>query len=394
MDAIGSAKAIHKKVVEWRRELHRIPETDFDLVKTSQFVKDRLDEFGVEHRVMGRTGVVGLVREIKDSPTIALRADMDALPINEETGLPFASKNGKMHACGHDAHTAMLLGVARILSENRESLKGNVKLVFQPAEETTGGAKPMIEEGCLENPKVDAIFGLHIGHLFREVGNGQIGVRFGEMMAAVDSFIVKVRGRGGHGARPHQCVDPVTTAAEMIMGLQKIVSREIDPTHGAVVTVGMIKGGTTTNVIPEEVEFRGTIRTLNPDDRQFIEKRFAEMCSSIAEANRAKAEINYANYYPAVINDEEMTRVLAGAAAKIVGEEDVVEIRSPSMGAEDMAYYLQRTRGSFCSLGSGKKDGNNEYPHHHPKFDIDEDVLWIGPALFVQTVLDLSDGMI
>lgn len=388
MNIKEAAKGVHSDIIKWRRQLHKIPETGFDLFQTSQYVKDRLEEMGIEHKTMVQTGVLAIIRGRENGPTIALRADMDALPIKEETGLAYASTNNCMHACGHDAHTAMLLGVAKILSENKSMLKGNVKLIFQPAEETTGGAKPMIDEGCMENPKVDAVIGLHIGQLFNEVGNGQIGIRYGSMMAAVDSFVIKVKGKGGHVARPHQCVDPITTAAEMITAFQRIISREIDPTHGAVLTVGMIQGGTTTNVIPETVEFKGTIRTLDPDDRVFIEKRVKEMCELIAKANRTEAEIYYGNFYPAVVNDEEFTRRFAKSAEKIVGSENVVEIKSPSMGAEDMAYYLLESPGTFCSLGSYKPDVDMHYPHHHPKFDINEDVLWIGPAVFIQAVLD------
>lgn len=388
MNIEQSAKDILSEIIEWRRQLHRIPEIGFDLFQTSQFVKDRLNEMDISYQNMAGTGILAVINGEKLGPTIALRADMDGLPIKEETGLDYASLNGNMHACGHDAHTAMLLGVAKILAENKHLLKGTVKLIFQPAEETTGGAKIMIDEGCMEAPQVDAIIGLHIGRLFKEVGNGQIGIRYGSMMAAVDSFCVKVRGQGGHGARPHQCIDPITTSAEIITSLQRIVSREIDPTHDAVLSICMIQGGTTTNVIPEEVEFKGTIRTLDKEDRFLIEKRFKEICTSIADANRAEAEITYGHFYPAVVNDEDFTRCFAESAAKIVGSKNIVKIKTPNMGAEDMAYYLLETKGTFCILGSFILDVNKEYPHHHPKFDINEDILWVGPAIFVQTVMD------
>ncbi len=388
MNAKQSAKDIHSDIIEWRRRLHQIPEIGFDLFQTSQFVKDRLNEMGISYETMARTGVLALISGDETGPTIALRADMDGLPIKEETGLDYASVNGNMHACGHDAHTAMLLGTAKILAENKDLLKGTVKMIFQPAEETTGGAKIMIDEGCMKGPHVDAVIGLHIGQLFKEVGDGQIGIRYGSMMAAVDSFSVKVRGHGGHGARPHQCIDPIITSSEMITSLQRIVSREIDPTHEAVLSICMIQGGTTTNVIPETVEFKGTIRTLDQDDRLFIEKRFREICASIAQANRAEAEITYGKFYPAVLNDEDFTRFFAKSAAKIVGKRNIVEIKRPGMGAEDMAYYLLETKGTFFSLGSFRSDRDTQYPHHHPKFDINEDVLWIGPAVFAQTVID------
>ncbi len=388
MNAKQCAQDLHSDIIEWRRRLHQIPEIGFDLFQTCQFVKDRLNEMGISYENMAGTGVLATICGEETGPTIALRADMDGLPIKEETGLDYASVNGNMHACGHDAHTAMLLGTAKILAENKNLLKGTVKMIFQPAEETTGGAKIMIDEGCMKNPHVDAVIGLHIGQLFKEVGDGQIGIRYGSMMAAVDSFIVNVRGQGGHGARPHQCIDPIIASAEMITSLQRIVSREIDPTHEAVLSICMIQGGTTTNVIPEAVEFKGTIRTLDKDDRLFIEKRFKEICSSIAHANRAEAEITYGKFYPAVVNDEDFTRFFAESAAKIVGKRNIVEIKTPGMGAEDMAYYLLETKGTFFSLGSFRSDRDTQYPHHHSKFDINEDVLWIGPAVFAQTVID------
>jgi len=389
VDVKKSAKVIHTEIKKWRHELHKIPEIGFELFKTSQYIKERLDEIAIEYRDVAKTGIAAIINGEKPGPTIALRADMDALPIKEETGLPYASTNGYMHACGHDAHTAMLLGTAKILSKNKEILKGKVKLFFQPAEETTGGAKPMIEEGCMENPKVDAVLGLHINQIFRELGNGQIGIYYGAMMAAADTFVIKVIGKGGHGAKPHLCVDPITTAAEMITTLQRIISREINPTHPAVITVGKIEGGTTTNVIPEKVEFEGTVRTLDPDDRIYIKKRIREMCESIAKANRAEIEIHYSHSYPATINDRGFTRKFVKSAEKIVGKENIVEIKEPSMGADDMAYFLQEVPGTFFYLGShNPKTTRLTYPIHHPKFDIDEDIMWIGSAVFAQTVLD------
>ena len=230
MDIDRYVNDIKHEIINWRRELHTIPEIDFDLFKTSQYIKNELDEMGIPYvNMMAKVGICAIINGCTDGPTIALRSDMDGLPIKEETGLSFASENGYMHACGHDAHMAMLLGAAKILSKNKDKLTGNVKLFFQPAEENEGGAKPMINEGCLDNPKVDAIFGLHVGDFFKEVGHGMVGVHHSTAMASVDKFIVKVIGKGGHGGSPHNCCDPIVATCEIISSLQRIVSREISP---------------------------------------------------------------------------------------------------------------------------------------------------------------------
>lgn len=388
MDINSEVKKIEDNIIEWRRELHKIPEYDFNLYKTSEFIKRKLDEFGVEYRTAAKTGIIATIYGKESGPTIGLRADMDALPIKEETDLPFKSTNeGYMHACGHDAHVAMLLGVAKILSENKGNLVGNIRLIFQPAEETTGGAKIMIEEGCLDNPKVDYIIGAHVGTLFKEVGNGQVGFRNGGMMAAVDSFSIKVKGKGGHGALPHLCVDPIVISSEIITSMQKIVGREINPTHPVVITTGMIHGGTDVNIIPEEVTFKGTIRTLYKEDRALVEDRIKRIAHETTSANRTSASVEYNNYYPAVINNENVTNKVRESAKKIISTQDIVEIKEPAMTAEDMSYYLNEVPGTFFILGSSKKaDDGNIYPHHHPKFDIDESVLWIGTATFIQFI--------
>jgi len=389
LDIITEVKKIENDIINWRRELHKIPEYGFDLYETSEYIQKKLRDFKIEYRLAAKTGIIATIFGKKSGPTIGIRADMDALPIKEETNLSFKSNSNYMHACGHDAHMAILLGTAKILSENRDSIAGNVRLIFQPAEETTGGAKIMIEEGCLDNPKVDSIVGLHIGSLFKEVNNGQIGIKFGEMMAAVDSFSIKVKGKGGHGALPHLCVDPIVISAEIVTSLQKIVSREINPTHAAVITTGMICGGTDFNIIPECVNFKGTIRTLFEEDRDLIEERIKSIVNQTAAANRTTAEIDYNHYYPTVINNEAVTKKILEATKKVVDSGNIVEIKEPALTAEDMSYYLKKVPGTFFLLGSSKKAGDGiAYPHHHPKFDIDENVLWIGVATFVQFVHD------
>ena len=389
MNVISEVKSIEKDIINWRRELHQIPEYSFDLYKTSRFVQDKLKKFNIEYRIAANTGVIATIYGSRPGKTVAVRADMDALPIKEETNLPFSSKNDFMHACGHDAHSAILLGAAKILSEHKDEINGNVRLIFQPAEETTGGAKIMIDEGCLENPKVDCIIGLHIGSLVKEGRNCKIGIKKGSLMASVDSFSVKIRGNGGHGALPHMCVDPIVASAEIITSLQRIISRELNPLHGGVITVGMISGGTDFNIIPEEVMFKGTIRLLDKDDRDFVGKRVKEIISETARAGRTTADIDYNQYYPAVVNNDFITDKLGESAKDIVGYQNVVSINEAALTAEDVSYYLNEVPGTFFILGSSKRnEDGNFYPHHHPKFDIDESVLWIGTATFLQFIKD------
>lgn len=389
IDAKVEAKKIESEIIGFRRDLHRIPEIHDDLPQTTAYIRGLLDEWGVEYRTCSNSGIVVVIRGSQPGKTIGFRADMDALPVKEETGLPFASTNDNMHACGHDAHTAMLLGATKILNENRSELKGNVVCVFQPAEETTGGAKIMVEEGCLDDPKVDRFFSFHIGGLFPTVDTGCFGYKKGPLMAGVSSFFVKIHGVGGHGARPHECVDPVVVMAEMIQSLQKLASREINPTHGVVVTVGMVKAGTIVNVIPTDAEFAGTIRYLSPEDGDHITKRVPELLESIAKANRATADVEVIQYYPPTVNDPEATDFFIEEAKKIVGEKNVVEIPEPSTGTEDVTYYINHTQGCFGILGSWKAHSDGVcYPHHNSKFDIDESVFWMGTAFFVQSALD------
>lgn len=388
-DARAEAKKLEQSIINWRRDLHQIPEIHDELPLTTAYIKKCMEEEGIEYKTYSNGGITCVIRGAEDGPTIGFRADMDALPVKEETGLPFASKNNYMHACGHDAHTAMLIGAMKILNSNKESLKGNIVCIFQPAEETTGGAEIMVNEGCLDDPKVDMFCSLHIGSLFDSVGNGKIGIKKGSMMAGVSSFFVTVKGKGGHGARPNECIDPILISCEMIQSLQKIVSRELSPVHGAVVTVGQINGGTMVNVIPDEVNFAGTIRTLTPDDSEYIKKRIKELVEGIAKASGATANVEFKEYYPPTVNDSIAVDFFANAAEKIVGENNIVEIQEPIMGTEDVTYYIRHTQGCYAVLGSWKKHSDGEYyPHHNPRFHIDESVLWIGSAVFCQCAID------
>lgn len=381
------AKALEKEIIDWRRELHKMPEIAYELPETSKFIRNKLEQLKIEYNVIGQTGVCGTLYGADRSVTIALRSDMDGLPIREATGLEFASQNeGSMHACGHDAHMAMLLGAATILAKHREELPVNVRLIFQPAEENVGGAQTMIAEGCLENPHVDMIFGLHVGNLSDEISCGQIGVRAGAMMASVDDFRMTIKGKGGHGAAPHQCVDPIAISGEIICALQRIISRELPPTNPAVVTIGKIVGGQAFNIIPDKVELEGCIRTLCDGDRDFIQKRFLEIVHGTCSANRAAAEIDYIRKYPVLVNDETAVQKLVKASIDIVGEKNTILLKNPVMASEDMAYYLNEIPGAFFYLGTNNEEKGIEKPNHHPGFNVDEDVLWIGTSILVQCV--------
>ncbi len=388
MDIKEMARSIHQDVIKWRRDLHRIPEIGFELDRTSGYIRGCLDQLGIPYHLAARTGIVALIEGGSPGPTVALRADMDALPIREETGLSFASDNGNMHACGHDAHMAMLLGTTKIINNMRDKLKGRVKLLFQPGEEGYGGAAEMIAGGCLENPSVDTVYGLHVGQIFPAVGTGQIGICAGPILAASTAFKVTVKGKSTHGALPHLGVDAIIVAAEIILALQKIVSREIDPLDSAVLTVGTIEGGEALNIVAPRVTFGGDFRTLHDKDRKFITARLEELSYSIAKANRAEVEVDILGGYPPTVNNPQLAKIVIEAASGVIGKGNVVEIKKPNMGTEDMSLYLEKVPGAFFVLGTGNPEKGITYPHHNSKFNVDEETLWIGPALFARLVFD------
>ncbi len=374
---IKLARELSDYIIKIRREIHMNPELAFEEFKTSKLVKDELGKLGIDVLETAKTGVIGILKGKKEKPVVALRADMDALPINEENDIPYKSRiPGKMHACGHDAHVAMLLGAARVLSEIRDDLKCTVKFIFQPAEEKGLGAKKVIEEGHLEG--VDAIFGLHV---WSELESGKIGIRDGPTLAGADAFEVRIKGKGGHAAAPHETVDPIVIAADLINAYQKIVTREVNPLDNVVITVAKISAGTTHNVIPEEAVMLGTIRTFRKEVREYVIKRMKEISEGYARALRAKAEfkLKEAGIPPTVNNSE-----LATFARRLLSEVGIAEVVSdvkPSMGAEDFALYAEKVKGLYIFLGIRNKEKGIVYPHHHPRFNIDEDVLWIGTAI-------------
>jgi len=385
----NEVKDIQEDIVKWRRDLHQIPEVGLEVPKTAGYIAERLKEMGIEHKNnVGGHGVIGLIKGNGEGKTILLGADMDALAIKEETGLPFASTNGNMHACGHDSHAAMLLGAAKVLNKHRDSFKGNIKLLFQPGEEGPGGAKPMIEDGAMENPKVDAALALHIGVIFKEVETGQVGVSYGNIMACLDRFKIKIIGKGCHGAMPNQGVDPITIAGQVISSIQTIVSREIKPTCPAVVTIGTLHAGTAYNIIPDFVEIEGTARALDQETRERIAASIESIVAGITKGMHGDYEYIYTFGYPPVVNDAEFTKGFVESAKKIVGEKDILELKEPTMGGEDMSYYLEMVPGTFFFLGGINEKKGITYPHHNSKFDLDEDVFWRGSALLAQGAID------
>lgn len=393
MDILNEVSIVEEDIIRWRRDLHRMPELGLELPKTVKYVCDRLDEMGIPyHTLVNGNAVVALIEGDSKGKTIGIRADMDALPVKEETGLDFASVNGCMHACGHDGHTAVLLGTAKVLNKFKSELNGNVKLLFQPGEEYPGGAQPMIEEGALENPKVDAVIGLHEGRISEAVTKGKIGVTYGPMMASMDRIFIRIIGKGSHGAYPEDSVDPISTAAEVISALQRVVSREIKAVEPAVLSITRIQGGFNQNVIPGEVELEGTVRTFNNETRQFIAKRIDEITKGITGAMRATYELQYDFKYPPLINNKEFTEFFVRSAQKVIPTEDIVEMEHPVMGGEDMAYFLEKVPGTFFFLSNPGEIEGQTYPHHNPRFDIDEAFLKRGAALFVQTVFDYLNG--
>jgi len=377
------ARGFQKQLVKWRRQLHRCPEAGAEVPETAAFVAGRLAAMGLEvRRGVGGHGVVATLKGKRKGRTLAIRSDMDGLLVREETGLPFTSRNeGRMHACGHDAHMSMTLGAAKLLSARRRELSGNVKFLFQPAEEGPGGARPMIEDGALKNPAVDAVIGMHIGNIWKEAKLGQVYVAHGSMMACLDRIDVTIKGKSGHGAMPHRAVDPVSIACHVVAALQTIVSREMNPAEPAVVTIGKITGGSTYNVIPGEVVFEGTVRALKQELREFLNKRIEAIIRGVTAAMRGEYEYRYTCGYPPLVNDAKFTEEFAEVAREIVGPKNVREIPEPSMGGEDMAYFLNAVPGTYFFLGGCNPKKGQVHPHHHSKFDVDEDVLWTGTAL-------------
>jgi amidohydrolase len=373
---------LEAKAVAWRRHLHAHPELSFEEHETSQYVYDRLAEIGgLELERPTPTSVVAHLRSPRAGRTLALRADIDALPITEETGLEFAStRPGAMHACGHDGHTAMLLAAATALVERRDELAGEIRFIFQHAEEKLpGGARELVAAGVMEG--VDLVVG---AHLFADVEAGQVAVPVGPLAAAADEFTAEIRGRGGHAAAPHEATDPIVAAAEIVLSLQHVVSRNVDPIKSAVVSVTQIHAGTAKNIIPEAVQLAGTVRTFDPEVRSAIREAMERVLRGVSEAHGATYEFDYSEGYDAVLNDADAAALVRAAAVAELGEDAIVH-QPPIMGGEDFSAYLTAAPGVFFIVGAG---GKGAFPHHHPRFTIDEAAFRSGIAVFVRTALD------
>ena len=384
---------LHERVKSHRRYFHSHPELSMEEVDTSRKIAAILADLGYENVRIGTagrpTGVVADLNSDKPGRCIALRADMDALHIKETTGLPFASENeGVMHACGHDAHIAILLGVAELIIKTRDSFPWKVRLIFQPSEESGSfpGARAMVGENVLDG--VDAITGLHV---WMDVPSGKIGYRKGPLMASADKWEVRLQGKGGHGAVPHMAIDPTLAAGHLITMIQSIVSRETDPLESIVVSVGKMEAGSAFNIIPDSVYLLGTTRTFNPELRKELPGRMKRIVENVSNAMRCEAEFDYHNNLPPTVNDPDFTEQASAAAKRMFGENRVIEI-APTMGAEDFSFYLEKIPGSFFFLGIGDKSKGITAPHHHPKFQVDEDVLADGVALIAGVAANYLAG--
>ena len=397
IDFLAQARELFPYTQTLRRDFHMHPELGFREIRTGGIVAKELESLGIEvTKGVGRTGVVGLLEGARPGPTLLLRFDMDALPILEETGAEYASqKSGVMHACGHDGHTAIGLTVAKMLNAHRDQLTGTIKFCFQPSEEgnngeEVGGAEMMMRDGVLDSPKVDMTLALH---LWNEKPLGWLGVAQGPVMAGAEIFSVKITGKGGHGAVPHATVDPVVAAATIVNALQSIVSRNVAPLETAVVSVTTIHGGTAFNVIPQEVMLEGTIRTFDSGVRQKVVERFEQIARGVGEGLGCQIEVDIKRLTPALVNNDSVTAQVQETARRVLSESNLDTAGYITMGAEDMAFMLEKVPGCFFFIGSNDKARHLDYGHHHPKFDFDEEALVRGAALMAAAAMDvLGDG--
>lgn len=382
------ANAQHAELVNIRRHLHENPELGFEEVATAQYIADYLAGLGLEvTSQVAKTGVVALLRGARPGKTVAIRADMDALPIQELNEVPYKSKHpGKMHACGHDAHVAAAIGAARILWELRDQINGNVKFIFQPAEEAPGGAEPMIAAGVLENPAVDAIIG---GHVWGSLESGIIEVMSGPTMASSDIIRLKIIGKGGHAAQPHTTIDPIVIASEIVGALQKIVSRQTDPFEAVVISICSFHAGDVFNVIPHSAYLEGAVRTLNNELRQELPHKIEKIIRGITEPYGATYELDYYLGYPVTVNDPGVTETVRKAAVSVLGADKVRVAARASMGGEDYAYFLNKVPGTYIRIGTRNPEKGICQEMHHPRFDIDEAVLELTPVVYAQAAFDL-----
>ncbi|WGT67989.1 M20 metallopeptidase family protein [cyanobacterium endosymbiont of Epithemia clementina EcSB] len=376
-------RSCRSKLVQWRRQFHIQPELGFQEQATGAFIAKTLTKIGIPHQTgIAKTGIVATITSPYPGPVLAIRSDIDALPIQEESEVPYRSQNsGIMHACGHDGHMASALGTAYYLWHHRHNFKGTVKIIFQPAEENSGGAKLMIDQGILKNPDVDAIIGLHLWNNFPL---GTVRVSSGPLMAAVECFRLDIFGKGGHDGMPDQTVDSVVVSAQIVNALQTIVSRSVNPLNSAVVTVGELHAGTGLNVIADKARMSGTVRYFNPNLKGYFGKRIEEIVAGICQTFGATYELDYWWLYPPVINDEKMADLVRSVAIDVTETYEGIISSCQTMGGEDMSFFLQEIPGCYFFLGSANQDKGFTYPHHHPRFDFDETALLIGVEIFVR----------
>ncbi|QTL96494.1 amidohydrolase [Iocasia frigidifontis] len=386
----NTVNKIKDKLISIRRDIHMYPELGFEEKRTASIIEKELSSLGIEVKTgVAGTGLVGLIKGRQEKPVVGLRADMDALSITEKNKSSYVSRyKGKMHACGHDGHIAILLGVAEVLSAFKEDIPGQVKLIFQPAEEGPGGALPMIEEGVLDNPKVDIILGLH---LWQDIPVGKIGIRDGAEFASVDEFDLIIKGKAAHGASPHQGVDAILTASQVINSLQSIVSRNVAPTEAAVITVGKINGGYRRNIIADEVNLEGTVRCFSAELRDMIEKRMEEIISGICQGTGCTYILDYRREYPPLINTPEINRQIKSVVGDLIGQDSVITLQKPTLGGEDFAFFLEKVPGSFFLLGSGNIEKGITAPQHSSYHNIDEDAIPLGVEILTNLVFQLSN---
>jgi amidohydrolase len=381
---LTDARALHQQLIDWRRDFHRHPELGFQEHRSAGIIADQLRALGYRVQTgVAETGVVGLLEGPQPGPVAMARFDMDALPIEEKNDVEYASQNpGVMHACGHDGHMAMGLGVATLMAQRREEMRGALKIVFQPGEEGMNGAEVMVEAGVLENPRPDVFLATHV---WNDRPAGTVDVTPGAVMAAAERWDCAVLGAGGHGAAPEQTIDPIVATAQIVTALQTIVSRNVNPMETAVVSVGSIHGGSAFNIIPPRVELNGTIRTFSPRVRELVLRRMREITEGVAEACGAQIELNVTPLTPAVINDAEIAQVVRAAAQAVVGAENVTTDER-TMGSEDAAFFMQEVPGCYFFLGSANPERGLSAPHHNPHFDFDEQVMSTGVAILMRTL--------
>ncbi|MGM7703008.1 M20 metallopeptidase family protein [Pseudalkalibacillus sp. Hm43] len=392
IDFKRQGERVEEEIISMRRHLHENPELSEEEFETSQFIQRKLDEYGIPYKKgYAKTGVLGIIKGGKPGGVVALRADIDALPIHEKTESSYVSKKeGVMHACGHDAHTSMLLGTGKLLNEQKADIKGTILLVFQPAEENapTGGSQPMMDDGIFDEYKPDVIFGQHV---WPDLPKGQIGIRDGAMMGASDRFIVTINGTGGHASMPHQTNDAITMASAVVSQLQTVVSRNVDPLEAAVLTVGKIEGGYRYNVVADKVTIDGTIRTLNPEVRSRVQERFNKIVEGVTAGMGGSAEIEHIEGYPATVNTPEWAQQVRATAQNLLGEESTPVLNS-SLGGEDFSRFLLKYPGAFFWLGTMPKNGQPK-PLHDPYFELDEDALAGGAEMMAQVATDTLEKL-